>query len=211
MAKKRIAKRKTKSKGKQKVWYEVKNDDKVMPNVVVGEVLSSDPKNLINRVLRIPLSDLTGSTDPSSLYSNVKLRVYKVGSKNVSTRIIGHEVAMSYLKALARRRRTVMHHVVDVETKDNVKIRVKVMLVTQSKVSSTLRASLRRRLHELLLELPKKRYYYEFMKEILGGDLARSLFSELNKVTPLEHFEIKKSEIFEDTLPESLQVQEVVE
>ncbi len=195
--KKRRASKKSIDKWKAKKWYSVIAPS-VFENKVVGEVISGDPSNLQNRIVPVPVVDVIGRSKPEWDYSNIKFRIKEVKDDKAYAEIIGFEVAFSFLRALAKRRRSVIHEVVDVKTKDGKRVRIKALLVTHKKVSAIVKKNLRKELVERLIEFASSRDYYSLIKETLNGKYASNVFKYVNKINPVQHLIIKKMELFEE-------------
>ena len=183
-------------KWKLKKWYDV-IAPKELEGKKLAEVISSDEKNLINRIVNIPLSNITGKHDRHNLYTTVRLRIKGVNGKQALTEVIGHYMSFAYLKSLARRRRSVIHEVVDVQTKDGRKVRLKALLVTKDKVSAIVKKNLRKALREQLIASASKRNYYDLVKAIFDRKLSEEAFKATNPINPVGVIEIKKSELEE--------------
>ncbi|VVB73845.1 30S ribosomal protein S3Ae [uncultured archaeon] len=73
---------------KTKQWYQV-----VAPQLFdtkpVGEVIASEPNQLLNRVIKVGLDELTG--DFTQTYTSVRFRIIDVKGKNATTKLIGFE------------------------------------------------------------------------------------------------------------------------
>lgn len=195
MAKKR-SRRKVVDKWKLKKWYNVLAPQE-LEGKELAQVISSDPSNLVNRVVRVPLSDITGKVDRYNLYTNVKLRITEVHTPNANSQVIGHYMSSAYIKSLARRRRSVIHEVVDVSTKDGKQVRLKLLLVTKDKVSSIVKRNLRKALREQVEKSSSKRTYYELLKAIFERKITEEVFKATNIINPVESIEVKKSELKE--------------
>ena len=196
MAKKRKRGKREVDKWKTKKWYEVVAPE-VFEHKGVGGVISSNPENLVNRVVVVPVADIVGGKSPEVVYSNIKFRIKEVKNDKALTNIIGYETAFSYLRALAKRRRSVIHEVVDIKTKDGAPVRVKVVMITHKKVSSTMKKNLRKALVDKMVKEATSRTYDELIKETLSGAYTKSIYGTLNKVVPVQYLLVKKIELKE--------------
>ncbi|HNT60559.1 MAG TPA: hypothetical protein PKJ97_01115, partial [Candidatus Bilamarchaeaceae archaeon] len=127
---------------KHKEWYKVLAPEKY-DSKELGEVMASDGKLLVNRIIPVSLGELTGKFSQSALYTTLNFRIKEVKGKAAHTELIGHILAPSYMRTFIRRRRTVLHSVLDVATKDDKEVRLKLIAVTQDKISETQRINLR--------------------------------------------------------------------
>jgi small subunit ribosomal protein S3Ae len=183
-------------KWKSKEWYEVLAPA-AFENKKVGEVVSSDPENLVNRIVPIALVEITGRMRPESMYAKALFRITGVKDKRAETEIIGMKVASSYLRALARRRKSVLHDVIDITTKDGKKVRIKTMLVTREKVSTVVKKNVRRELVAKLVATATEKAYYDLVKSIVDDTFLNEIAKSVNKINPVDSLVIKKLELHE--------------
>lgn len=186
----------TKSNWKEKVWYTLKAPE-IFESREIGQLVSSDPENLKNRVVKVSLSSLSSASVPTALFVNIKLRVTDVLGNAANTKFIGHEFLSSYIKSLIKRRRSLIQNVVDVTTSDNKKIRLKTICITQFKISERKKKDIRKLIANKLEEAASSSTFDIFCQEMLFGKLAVKVFNAAKKIAPLKRFEIKKSELFE--------------
>jgi small subunit ribosomal protein S3Ae len=180
---------------KTKQWYEVVAPQ-IFDSKVVGEVIASDPKNLINRVVKVGLDELTG--DFSQTYTNVKLRIVDVKGKNAITRFIGSEQLPSYIKTFVRRGKTLVDDVVDVKTADGHQVRIKPIVFTGGKIARDAEAAIRTTIRKELVEKAAKTNLDDLLREILFKKYAHSLVSSVKKIAPIKRIEIRKIELKEN-------------
>jgi len=180
---------------KTKQWYEVVAPQ-IFDSKVVGEVIASDPKNLINRVVKVGLDELTG--DFSQTYTNVKLRIVDVKGKNATTRFIGSEQLPSYVKTFVRRGKTLVDDVVDVKTADGHQVRIKPIVFTGGKIARDAEAAIRTTIRKELVEKAAKTNLDDLLREILFKKYAHSLVSSVKKIAPIKRIEIRKIELKEN-------------
>jgi len=180
---------------KTKQWYEVVAPQ-IFDSKVVGEVIASDPKNLINRVVKVGLDELTG--DFSQTYTNVKLRIVDVKGKNATTRFIGSEQLPSYVKTFVRRGKTLVDDVVDVKTADGHQVRIKPIVFTGGKIARDAEAAIRTTIRKELIEKAAKTNLDDLLREILFKKYAHSLVASVKKIAPIKRIEIRKIELKEN-------------
>ncbi len=180
-------------KWKMKKWYKV-----LAPNLFdgkeIGEVVSSDPANLINRVINASLFDLGAGTNQTAMFTSLSFRIVDVSGEEAKTKLIGHEISPSFIKTFARRGRTVLHHVIDEKTKDGERVRLKLIAVTGAKVSENTRRNLRSLLSEETTKYVQERSFDELMTDVVQGKLSTHLFNALSKITKMRRVEVRKSE-----------------
>ena len=116
-------------KWKMKSWYTLVAPE-IFDSKEMGQVVSSDEANLINRKVKIGLGDMLDSFSQSTAYTSMYFRIKEVRGKSAITAFIGHELVPGYVRTLARRRRSVMNQVDDVVTRDGVGVRIKMICVS---------------------------------------------------------------------------------
>jgi len=193
-----MAEKKTKvvDKWKMKSWYSIIAPE-IFESREIGQLVSSDEANLLDRKVKIGLGDLTGSFSQSTAYTSLYFRVKEIKGKSAHTAFIGHELVPGYVRTLARRRRSIMNQVDDVVTKDGVQVRVKVMCVSGLKVSEGVRADVRKAISETVRSLAKSMDFNMLVQEMVFGKLSAKIFNSIKKIGPLKRVEIRKSVVKE--------------
>ena len=181
-------------KWKSKKWYTVKAPS-LFEGKEIGELVASDPKKLNDRIVRTSLFELgAGGSSQIAMFTTLKFRITNVSGSEATTKLLGHEVAPSFIKTFARRGKSLIHQVVDEKTKDGEELRLKLIAVTGSGVSENTRRNLREVLVEETLAAIKEKPYDEIIQDVVFGRLSSRLFSRLKKITKMRRVEIRKSE-----------------
>ncbi len=195
MAEKKKSK-KTADKWKAKRWYKVLAPEKYQSKEI-GEVVAADDKLLKDRILRVNLAELTGKMSQATMYTNLLFRITEVKGGIAHTELIGHSLSPGYIRTLARRRRTLLHSVMDVATKDEREVRLKLIAATKSKISETMRKNLRGVIEGEMKAASTDYDYYGLMEEIVNGRLATRIFNKARMITPMSRVEFKSTELKE--------------
>jgi small subunit ribosomal protein S3Ae len=190
------SKAKVVDKWKMKSWYTIVAPES-FESREMGQLVSSDEANLINRRIKIGLGDMLGSFSQSTAYTALFFRVSEVKGKSAHTKFIGHELVPGYVRTLVRRRRSVMNQVDDVVTKDGVELRVKSICVSGLKVSEGVRADVRKAISENIKAIAKAADYSAFVQDMVFGKLSAKLYAGVKKIGPIKRVEIRKSELKE--------------
>jgi len=189
-----MAKEKVVDTWKSKTWYTVLAPQ-MFDSRELGQIPATEDANLINRIVKVSLTELTG--DMSQSYVNLQFRITEVKGKTAYTKLVGHEISAGYLRTLVRRRRNVINEVVDVTTKDGAKIRIQVSLFTAKRVSSPLKTALRNAVKDEVLARVKDMDFQQTIQEIIFGKFSATLFNRIKKLCPLKRIEVKKTELSE--------------
>jgi small subunit ribosomal protein S3Ae len=179
---------------KTKQWYQIYAPE-LFGNKVVGEVIASEDRQLLNRVINVNLSELTG--DYSQIYTHVKLRIVDVKGKNAYTRFIGHELPASFIKTFIRRRRTIVDDVIDIKTADNKTLRIKTIVFTSGKIARDTEAAIRTALRKELAAATSKLTLDGILTEMFFKKFAVKFIEPLKKFAPIKRVEFRKTEVKE--------------
>ena len=189
-----MAKEKIVDTWKSKIWYTVLAPQ-MFESKEVGQIPATEDAHLMNRIVKVSLAELTG--DMSQSYVNLLFRINEVKGKTAYTKLIGHEISAGYLRTLVRRRRNVVNEVVDVESKDGVKLRMKISIFTARRVSSPVKTALRNSTKDEVLLRVKDMDFQQLAQEIIFGKFSATLFNRLKKLCPVKRIEVRKAEVFE--------------
>lgn len=193
-----MAEKKTKvvDKWKAKSWYSIIAPE-AFDSKEIGQLVSSDEANLMNRKVKIGLGDMLGSFSQSASYTVLYFRVKEVKGKSAHAIFIGHELVPGYMRTLARRRRSIMNQVDDVTTRDGVQLRIKTICVSGLKVSEGVRADVRKAISATVQSLAKQTDFATLVQEMVFGKFSAKIFNSVKKIGPLKRVEVRKSELRE--------------
>ncbi len=191
----RTAVKKVKDKWKAKVWYTVRAPP-MYNAAVIAETLADEPIKLMGRVADATLQDLTG--DFSKMHVKMRFKVAAVRGNECGTKFKGHELTSDYIRRLTRRKHSKIDGVFDVVTSDAFKVRVKPMAITERRAKSSQEMEIRRLMSTIIAKSAAEKDHAAFIKEVVNGDLAQSIYVEARKVYPLKRVEIRKSEVLDE-------------
>ncbi len=177
---------------KKKIWYQI-NAPQIFEGKVIGSVVSSDGKNLINRIVKISLDELTGNI--SQTYTVMKLKIYDVKGNTAYTKFVGHEVLPSFIKTFIKRRMTLIDDVIDIKTKDDKNIRIKYIIFTVSKVARGAEAKIRNVVKAEMKKNTQELNLDQLIQEIFFKKLAIKMIPIANAIAPIRRIEINKTEL----------------
>lgn len=180
-------------KWKLKKWYTVLAPS-LFENRELCEVVANEENSLVNRLIRTSLTSFISSSSQAAMFSTLSFRITEVRGTQAFTRLIGHEVASSYIRTFARRGKDLVHMVVDIKTKDGEDVRLKVVGVTAGKISENTGRSLRLAIVEEIKKDGPTLTFDELMQDVLYGKLVSRLFNRLKQIATMRRVEIRKSE-----------------
>ncbi len=191
--KSRAAARKIKDKWKAKVWYNLLAPE-MFNKQLLGETPSDTPDKLMGRVTEVTVQDLTG--DFSKMHIKLLFRVKNVQGQDALTQFVGHDMTSDYIRRLTRRKRTRTDLTVDVTTKDNWRIRVKPMAITDRRIQSSKQRVIRAIMTKVIADTAAKQSVGEFVKGIISGELAKAIALGCKPIHPVSRVEVRKSEVY---------------
>lgn len=184
-------------KWKAKSWYSIIAPE-MFESKEIGQLVSAEEDNLLNRKVKVGLGEITGSFSQSTAYTSLFFRIKEVKGKSAHAAFIGHELVPGYVRTLARRRRSVMNQVDDVTTKDGVQVRIKTICVSGIRVSESVRADVRRTISGTVKALAKSTDFPTLVQEMVFGKFSAKVFNSIKKIGPLKRVEVRKSEVKEN-------------
>ncbi|MGQ0797579.1 MAG: 30S ribosomal protein S3ae [Methanobacteriota archaeon] len=188
----RVSARKIKDKWKAKGWYNLLAPE-MFNKQPLGETLADEPTKLVGRVTEVTVQDLTG--DFSKMHIKLQFRVNQVQGQDALTQFIGHDMTTDYIRRLTRRKRTRTDLTVDVVTKDNWKIRVKPMAITDRRIQSAKQRAIRAIMTNVVRDQAAKGTAAELAKSIISGELAKAIAVACKPIQPISRVEVRKSEV----------------
>jgi small subunit ribosomal protein S3Ae len=174
---------------KSKSWYSIVSP-KVLNEVEITQVPASDEEHLINRIIEIPLKEIT--RDISHMYYTVRLRVHEIKGKTAYTKFIGYSISREYLRTLVRRRRDALYCIFPCKSQDGIEFRMKVLVVTGNRFSESVKKALRQKATEWVKETSSKVEFAKFVLDCLHSKMPSALQVQLKKIAPIRRIEAYK-------------------
>ncbi len=194
-AKKATLARTVKDKWRSKHSYKIRAPG-LFQHAELGETVATEPEQLIGRTLETTLPEISGVADAGKAHVKLRFQVDRISGDGVAeTRFIGHDLTSDYVRRLARRKRSKIDLSVVVTTKDGVQIVVKPVAVGEQRLQTRLRAELRHQMVQVLTEQAASHTAVEFVREMLGGDLAKALAYGVKTLYPLKKIELRTSDV----------------
>ena len=177
-----IKKEKEKIKKKKKKWYTILASSEFNKQVI-AETISSDPKSLIGRTIKFSLMNLTREIK----HQNIKIifSINSVNENNALTEVVGYELVPSFIKRITRTGREKIDNVNTYETKNNIKLVLKLLIMTKSKTKRSILSNLRHKSKEFLTAKIQKQDYSELITSLITYTLQKELKSTLSKIYPV--------------------------
>ncbi|MFH2020980.1 MAG: hypothetical protein ABIJ34_06180 [archaeon] len=173
---------------KKKKWYTI-----VAPvffsEKVLGESYLTDTETVAGRTITVNLMQLTG--DIKAQNNQVKFEITGAKDSKIQTRIVRYEFMSAAIKRLIRRRMTRVDDSIIATTKDEVKIRIKPLVITRNKVSRSVEHRLRAMTKTEVINLVKSMSYEDLFSGIIKNRIQNELKNKLNFIYPLRSVVIR--------------------
>jgi small subunit ribosomal protein S3Ae len=160
---------------------------------LLGETPTDNPDSLKGRTMEATVQDLTG--DFSKMHIKLKFQIHDVRGLDAHTLFLGHDLTSDYVRRQTRRRRSKTDAVVEVTTKDNWRIKVKPMAVSEQRIQSSQETAIRHIMEDVMLKAASRSTVSEFVKLMVNGDLSKEIADRGKVVVPMKRIEIRKSEV----------------
>ena len=165
----------------------------IFNNVEVAETLTTDPKNILNRKMKIELTKIMPNSDKR--YVDVFLKIKNVEGEKAQTELIGHDCSRDYIFRLSRRRTNRLDIVEDVKTKDNVSLRTKIVAITLRKTETSVKKELGAKIREVIHKEAENKNFETIMNDIFLNILQKKILKAVKTTYPLRVLEIRKTEV----------------
>ncbi|MAH43032.1 hypothetical protein CL614_04910 [archaeon] len=176
----------------KKKWYDIEAP-KEFGGKVISQTFAADPKNLIDRVIKISYADIT--QDFNKFFIKLHLRITKVDETTCKTELVAHSVQNDRIYRMVRRRARKVTAIQKVKTKDGKDVRVKTTIILPSRVNTSMQGRIRTKAKELIDEKAKTVGYIDFSKILILGSFVMEIKKQCSKIYPVSQIEFHKSEL----------------
>ncbi|MDD5417803.1 MAG: hypothetical protein PHW96_02845 [Candidatus Nanoarchaeia archaeon] len=175
---------------KKKNWYTILSP-KEYGETEVGKTLSKDDKSIINRIVEVTADELVkkGSKDQKV---KVKLRVESIKETKAHTHVQELKLSDSYLSRLVKKKSGKIDAVMTLRTQDDKKIKLKVLLLTKSKLPRTKKALIKKMLEENSSNVVSDYKYAQLVYETILGKIQKAVKKDLHKIAVIRKVLITK-------------------
>lgn len=180
-------------------WKTKKTYEIIAPSMFddkkIGETISSDPANLVGRTIEVTMREILG--DFSKSHIKVKFQITDVKGNLAYTKFKGQALSRDYIRSQIRRKTTRIESIIDVVTKDNYKLRVKVTGVAIGRAQTAQERIVRRAITEMTREMAAQVNIDQFVRDVVSNKVSIGLYRKINKVYPLKRVEVRKIKVLE--------------
>jgi len=185
---------KTELKKIKKIWVKIVAPQE-FNNVEIGESLTADPNNLINKHVTANLMMLTGEMKRQNV--KIKFIIKKVEEDKVIADTYGYRIVQSYAKRIMDNTKNRIEDSFICNTKDNTKLRVKPLISIKYNPKSSVLKTIRKDSKSMLIEEIKKQDYKDFINSLISYKIQKDMKHKLSKIYPVAVFEIRVLEKLE--------------
>lgn len=180
--------KKSEVKKKKKIWVSIFAPQQ-FNNLEIGETLCEEPKQLIGRKINVNLMTLTN--DPKKQNVRLNFKVKEVKGEKVEAEVVGYELNSSHVKRVVRRGSEKIDDSFLVETKDNIKYRIKPLLLTRYETKRSILSAIRAKMREIAVENFKKNDSVTMLNLIVSNTFQREAKDAIKKIYPIAICEIR--------------------
>jgi len=173
---------------KKKVWLPIIAPG-LFNNQQIGEIYLAEDANPVGRKVSVSLMVLTG--DPQKQNIEVSFEVTKMENRQLLTKVIGYSIIPVAVRKMMRRSRERIDDSFVVKTKDDIAVRVKPVLITRGKTTSSVLRDMRSRMRTAIARSAAGMSFIDLMKDLIAHKFQRQLQDLLKKVYPLQVCEIR--------------------
>ena len=195
------AARTVKERWKAKAWYKI-HAPGMLNFAPVSETIALEPEAVYGRITKVSLQDITQDMRHKNIL--VKLQVNQARGYNLYTQYLGHQLTNDYIRLLTRRRHSKVDGIFDMTTKDEVRVRIKPMVITDKRIQTSQQRAIRTLISNALNEFIPSHSLAELFHEINSGDLNRNLAKDIRVLYPTKRVEIRKLDVI--SAPELMEV-----
>ena len=186
MAKKNTAK--AGLKWKKKRWFSILAPQ-LFEGRVIGEAMAEAAETLVNRMLTVNVTQLTGNIKKQNLA--VTLKIVAIENGSARTEVQSFFMQPNSVKYLVRKGTSKIEDSFCCMTKDGKKVRIKPIAVTRTKTNSGINAHLFQSMAAAIIPKAQQLTFNELVTQMVNFDLQKEVKKVLDKIYPLKSFQIR--------------------
>ena len=179
-------------KWKNKEWLEIKAPDYV-DDKVLGETFTSNTDSVVGRVVQISLMDLTGSF--KDLNYQLSFKVNEVAGRVAKTEFFQQELSRDFRRSQIRNHRSQIEGIFNFKLADDARVRIKLFVVTPSRIHSSVKKEIRMALVAKLEELTSELTFPAFVNQLIKYEITNALVPVAEEIYPVKVCEISKVKV----------------
>ena len=201
MAKKRSAKaraaaRKQRDKWKTKRWYTIRAPRHPWNYQNIGETIGESDEHIMGRIYEMTQQEFNG--DFTKMHVMLRFRVSGTVGQDALTTFVGHHHQTNHIRRQIRRYRGKIDDVLDVVTEDGYLVRIKPLIITQKRVQTSVKQSIRAKTRDVLRGFVAKTTYDGLQVAMLDGSLETEIQNQIKSIYPCRSVVIRKSQLLQE-------------
>ena len=195
-AKARAAARKQRDKWKTKRWYTIRAPRHPWNYQNIGETIGESDEHIIGRIYEMTQQEFNG--DFTKMHVMLRFRVSETVGEDALTTFVGHHHQTNHIRRQIRRYRGKIDDVIDVVTEDGYLVRIKPLIITQKRVQTSVKQSIRAKTRDVLLGYVAKTTYDAMQVAMLDGSLETEIQNQIKTIYPCRSVVIRKSQLLQE-------------
>jgi len=181
-------------KKRKKIWVGI-YAPKILNSAFLGESNVYSIQDTKDKTLSLNLSTFTN--DMRKQNTNVNFKIVAAVDNKAVAGITGISLTQAYVKRLVRRGRDKVDDSFTVKSKDNKVLRVKPLVITNSKTTKTVNSKIRLELRVIIANMLKNTNSEEFFANLINQRIQKGIKEKLSKIYPVKFIDIRQSMIEE--------------
>ena len=182
-------------KWKGKDWYAILAPE-MFGKKPLGEAPTLDMKTVKGRVLDVSLSSLVPKT--TRHFVKLKFKIDSTDGKSAFTKFAGIDITRDQMFRMSRKGTKKVEIQTDVSTKDNWKLQLTTITMTNRGVNKEIRTEMRNLIDAWLKDFASKSDIDTVVREITSSGAQKMLKKMCNKIYPVRFNEITKVEVVKE-------------
>ena len=195
-AKARAAARKQRDKWKTKRWYTIRAPRHPWNYQNIGETIGESDEHIIGRIYEMTQQEFNGEF--TKMHVMLRFRVSETVGQDALTTFVGHHHQTNHIRRQIRRYRGKIDDVIDVVTEDGYLVRIKPLIITQKRVQTSVKQSIRAKTRDVLLGYVAKTTYDALQVAMLDGSLETEIQNQIKTIYPCRSVVIRKSQLLQE-------------
>ena len=195
-AKARAAARKQRDKWKTKRWYTIRAPRHPWNYQNIGETIGESDEHIMGRIYEMTQQEFNG--DFTKMHVMLRFRVSGTVGQDALTTFVGHHHQTNHIRRQIRRYRGKIDDVLDVVTEDGYLVRIKPLIITQKRVQTSVKQSIRAKTRDVLRGFVAKTTYDGLQVAILDGSLETEIQNQIKSIYPCRSVVIRKSQLLQE-------------
>lgn len=179
-----------KKKRRKKKWFKVVAP-KILNHAELGESHVYAEDDLIGKSLKVNQSTITNNMRNQNV--ELHFKIISTADQIGQTDLVGITLTGGYLKRLVRKGRDKIEDSFVLKTQNQKDVRVKPVVLTNTRANNKVRQTLRRMAKEFITEYASKQRHDKFFNSIIKNRLQKEMKEHLSDIYPLKYVDIRSA------------------